>query len=412
VGLIVQKFGGTSVGSVERILKVAEKIIETKIQGNDVVVVVSAMGKSTDVLVDLAKQLSDDPPDREMDMLLTTGEQVSIALLAMALQSKGYPAVSLTGWQAGIVTESIHTKARIEQIDNSKIMNHLQKGRIVIVAGFQGVTAHGEITTLGRGGSDTTAVALAASLKADLCEIYTDVVGVFSADPRVVPTARKLAEISFDEMLELARLGAGVLHPRAVDCAKKYKVRLTVRSSFTDEEGTTIREETKMEKGSAVCGVAHNNNVAKITVKNMPNQVHAFSSLLTVLAKSYINVDDIIQSSYESSLTNISFSLSEDDLKRTLKVLKANKTRLAFEEVIAEVGLAKVSVVGTGMLTNSEGVMSMFKSLASVNIPIKMVSTSEIKVSCIIPADMTEAAVRTLHRAFRLDVAEIAVIQG
>jgi aspartate kinase len=408
----VQKFGGTSVGSVERILKVAEKIIETKIQGNDVVVVVSAMGKSTDVLVDLAKQLSDDPPDREMDMLLTTGEQVSIALLAMALQSKGYPAVSLTGWQAGIVTESIHTKARIEQIDNSKIMNHLQKGRIVIVAGFQGVTAHGEITTLGRGGSDTTAVALAASLKADLCEIYTDVVGVFSADPRVVPTARKLAEISFDEMLELARLGAGVLHPRAVDCAKKYKVRLTVRSSFTDEEGTTIREETKMEKGSAVCGVAHNNNVAKITVKNMPNQVHAFSSLLTVLAKSYINVDDIIQSSYESSLTNISFSLSEDDLKRTLKVLKANKTRLAFEEVIAEVGLAKVSVVGTGMLTNSEGVMSMFKSLASVNIPIKMVSTSEIKVSCIIPADMTEAAVRTLHRAFRLDVAEIAVIQG
>ncbi|GEN36651.1 aspartate kinase [Aneurinibacillus danicus] len=412
MGLIVQKFGGTSVGSVERILKVAEKIIETKIQGNDVVVVVSAMGKSTDVLVDLAKQLSDDPPDREMDMLLTTGEQVSIALLAMALQSKGYPAVSLTGWQAGIVTESIHTKARIEQIDNSKIMNHLQKGRIVIVAGFQGVTAHGEITTLGRGGSDTTAVALAASLKADLCEIYTDVVGVFSADPRVVPTARKLAEISFDEMLELARLGAGVLHPRAVDCAKKYKVRLTVRSSFTDEEGTTIREETKMEKGSAVCGVAHNNNVAKITVKNMPNQVHAFSSLLTVLAKSYINVDDIIQSSYESSLTNISFSLSEDDLKRTLKVLKANKTRLAFEEVIAEVGLAKVSVVGTGMLTNSEGVMSMFKSLASVNIPIKMVSTSEIKVSCIIPADMTEAAVRTLHRAFRLDVAEIAVIQG
>lgn len=408
----MQKFGGTSVGSVERILKVAEKIIETKIQGNDVVVVVSAMGKSTDVLVDLAKQLSDDPPDREMDMLLTTGEQVSIALLAMALQSKGYPAVSLTGWQAGIVTESIHTKARIEQIDNSKIMNHLQKGRIVIVAGFQGVTAHGEITTLGRGGSDTTAVALAASLKADLCEIYTDVVGVFSADPRVVPTARKLAEISFDEMLELARLGAGVLHPRAVDCAKKYKVRLTVRSSFTDEEGTTIREETKMEKGSAVCGVAHNNNVAKITVKNMPNQVHAFSSLLTVLAKSYINVDDIIQSSYESSLTNISFSLSEDDLKRTLKVLKANKTRLAFEEVIAEVGLAKVSVVGTGMLTNSEGVMSMFKSLASVNIPIKMVSTSEIKVSCIIPADMTEAAVRTLHRAFRLDVAEIAVIQG
>lgn len=412
MGLIVQKFGGTSVGTIERIQKVADRIIQTKSKGKDVVAVVSAMGKSTDVLVDMANQISSNPSDREMDMLLTTGEQVTIALLCMALQEKGCPAVSMTGWQAGIETESIHSRARIKEIENKKIQEALSQGKVVIVAGFQGVTADGEITTLGRGGSDTTAVALAASLKAELCEIYTDVVGVYTADPRIAPQAQKLDRISFDEMLELATLGAGVLHPRAVECAKKHSVKLTVRSSFSDEEGTIIEEEKDMEKGLIVSGVAHDEQVAKVTVTNMSNQIGTLSSLFTTLAEAHINVDVIIQSSYEAALTNISFSVSGDDLDRTLEILRLNQEKLNYEEVIYEKGLAKVSIVGAGMVTNPGVAANMFKVLAEANVNIKMVSTSEIKVSCIIPAELTQTAVKSLHTAFGLDVAETAMVQG
>lgn len=412
MGIIVQKYGGTSVGSVERIKKVAERVAATKEQGHDCVVVVSAMGKSTDVLVDMAKEICDFPDEREMDMLLTTGEQVSISLLTMALHQLGYSAISLTGWQAGMVTESVHGKARIKNIDNSRIKSELERGRIVIVAGFQGWTEEREITTLGRGGSDTTAVALAGSLQADVCEIYTDVTGVYTADPRIVPGARKLQSISYDEMLELATLGAGVLHPRAVECAKKYNVKLTVRSSFVDEPGTDVEEESNMEQGLIVSGVAHDKNVAKITVVNMPNKVGTLSSLFTALAEEHINVDIIIQSSYDTENTNISFSVTASDLKRTLEVLEQNKARLSFTELLFEEGLAKVSIVGAGMITNPGVAAQMFHQLSEVDVPIKMVSTSEIKVSCVIPADLTEKAVKALHSAFGLDVDTEAVVYG
>lgn len=395
----MQKFGGTSVGSIDRILMVTERIVEAKNKGNDVVVVVSAMGQSTNSLVDMAKRLSQNPAGREMDMLLSSGEQVSISLLAMALISKGYPAVSLTGWQAGIMTDTVHNRARIVHIHSNKIVNLVQKGNIVIVAGFQGITEDGEVTTLGRGGSDTTAVALAGSIKADLCEIYTDVSGVFSADPRIVPTAKKLFRISLAEMMELATLGAGVLHPRAVECAKKYNVRLMVRSSFTDEEGTFIEGDVDMEE-KLVCGVTHKDNIAKITIKKFD----ALSSLFTILVKSHIDVDIITQCSDELSLTNLSFTVSIEDLGRTLDLLESNKTTLAFEELNTEVGLAKVSIVGSGLVSNPEATAKIFTALASEHIPIKMVSNSEMKVSCIIPDGMTERAVRTLHSVFGFDV--------
>lgn len=412
MGLIVQKYGGTSVGTIERIMRVADRIIETKQQGNDVVVVVSAMGKSTDVLVDMAKQISEQPPTREMDMLLTTGEQVSIALLAMALQSKGHAAVSMTGWQAGITTDSIHSKARIQEIDNQRVRDAISAGNIVIVAGFQGVTETGEITTLGRGGSDTTAVALAASLEADKCEIFTDVSGVFTADPRVVQSAQKLDSISYDEMLELANLGAGVLHPRSVETAKKYKVRLVVRSSFTNEEGTYVEEVASMETGRVVSGVAHDEDVAKITVIGMPAKVGTLSLLFNTLASAQVNVDIIIQSSYDAAVTNISFTVSSDDLAHALEVLNQKSAELGFESVDYEKGLTKVSIVGAGMVTNPGVAAEMFRQLAEQQISIKMVSTSDIKISCVIPAEFTGLAVSTLHTAFGLDVEEAAVVHG
>ncbi|HJV44428.1 MAG TPA: aspartate kinase [Bacillota bacterium] len=412
MGIIVQKFGGTSVGTLERMERVANRIIQTREQGHEVVVVVSAMGKSTDILVDMAKQLSGKPSEREMDMLLTTGEQVSISLLSIALQQKGYRAVSLTGWQAGIVTEPVHNKARIRKIDSNKVSKYLKEDNIVIVAGFQGVTEGGQITTLGRGGSDTTAVALAASLQAELCEIYTDVSGVFTADPRIASRARKLNSISYDEMLELANLGAGVLHPRAVECAKRYNVKLTVRSSFGEEEGTMIQEEPDMENGLMISGVAHDESVAKITVVNLQNKIGALSSIFSTLAQAHINVDVIIQSANESSTTTIAFTVAEDDLVRTIDLLKRDQERLNFEEVRAEKGLAKVSIVGAGMVSNPGVAASMFKYLASAGIDILMVSTSEIKVSCIISTELAKLAVQTLHSAFGLDAAELAEVHG
>lgn len=410
LALIVQKFGGTSVGSVERIKNVAKRVIEEKENGNDVVVVVSAMGKTTDVLVDMAKEISPYPNKREMDMLLTTGEQVTISLLAMALMEEGYEAVSYTGWQAGIQTEALHSNARILNIETSRIENPLQSGKIVIVAGFQGITADGEITTLGRGGSDTTAVALAAALKAARCDIYTDVTGVFTTDPRYVKGARKLLSVSYDEMLELANLGAGVLHPRAVEFAKNYNIPLEVRSSMERTTGTRIEEEASMEQNLIVRGIAFEDNITRISILGMPNAIGSLSNIFTLLAKHHINVDIIIQSITADGNTNLSFSIKSQDLKETLEVLESNKSTLQFEDIETETGLAKVSIVGSGMVSNPGVAAEMFSVLSQNGIQIKMVSTSEIKVSTVVDEKHMITAVESLHEAFQLDVGEPSTI--
>ncbi|MDQ1144822.1 aspartate kinase [Bacillus sp. SORGH_AS 510] len=402
MGLVVQKFGGTSVGSVERILNVASRVKEEIEQENNVVVVVSAMGKSTDQLVGLAKEISNVPNKREMDMLLSTGEQVTIALLSMALNQQGIPAVSFTGWQAGIVTEPVHGNARISNINTETIKRQLGEGKVVIVAGFQGITEDGEITTLGRGGSDTTAVALAAALHADKCDIYTDVTGVFTTDPRYVKEARKLLSVSYDEMLELANLGAGVLHPRAVEFAKNYQVRLEVRSSMEKIEGTVIEGEATMEQNLVVRGVAFEDEITKVTVLGLTNSLTSLSTIFTTLAQNQINVDIIIQSTTEGGSANLSFSIHTNDLLETLKVLEDNKAVLGYEQLDAENKLAKVSIVGSGMISNPGVAAKMFEVLASNDIQIKMVSTSEIKVSAVLEEKNMLKAVELLHSAFEL----------
>jgi aspartate kinase len=402
MGLIVQKFGGTSVGSVERIQHVAQCVYEEKEKGNDVVVVVSAMGKSTDQLVNLAKEISSQPSKREMDMLLTTGEQVTIALLSMALNQKGLEAVSFTGWQAGIVTEPVHGNARIIKIQTESIDAQLSAGKVVIVAGFQGITENGEITTLGRGGSDTTAVALAAALKADTCDIYTDVTGVFTSDPRFIKNARKLLSVSYDEMLELANLGAGVLHPRAVEFAKNYNVSLQVRSSMERIEGTVIEEEATMEQNLVVRGVAFEDEITKISVLGLTDSLTSLSTIFTTLAQNQINVDIIIQSTTEMGNANLAFSIKSDDLQETISVLEDHKELLGYEQLSAENKLAKVSIVGSGMISNPGVAAKMFEVLATNKIPIKMVSTSEIKVSAVVEERNMIRAVEVLHAAFEL----------
>ncbi|WP_458109777.1 aspartate kinase [Bacillus zhangzhouensis] len=402
MGLIVQKFGGTSVGSTEKIRKAAERVITERKAGHDVVVVVSAMGKSTDVLVDLAKELTDDPSNREMDMLLTTGEQVTISLLAMALQAKGYDAISFTGWQAGMKTEQVHGNARIVDIDESRIKEELSAGKVVVVAGFQGIADDLHITTLGRGGSDTTAVALAAALKADKCDIYTDVPGVFTTDPRYVPSARKLAGISYDEMLELANLGAGVLHPRAVEFAKNYQVPLEVRSSIVNESGTLIEEESSMEQNLVVRGIAFEDQMTRVTVCGLSSGLTTLSTIFTTLAKQNINVDIIIQSVSSTNQTSISFSVKTDDLSKTVEVLEEYKGALGYEQIETESKLAKVSIVGSGMVSNPGVAAEMFAVLAQKDIQVKMVSTSEIKVSTVVSRDDMVKAVEALHDAFDL----------
>ncbi|MBS4215433.1 aspartate kinase [Neobacillus rhizophilus] len=402
MGLIVQKFGGTSVGSIEKILNVAECVRGEKERGNQVVVVVSAMGKSTDQLVNMAKEISEQPNKREMDMLLSTGEQVTIALLSMALNQKGLEAVSFTGWQAGIMTEPVHGNARISKINTDAVQKQLHAGKVVIVAGFQGVTEDGEITTLGRGGSDTTAVALAAALNADKCDIYTDVTGVFTTDPRYVKNARKLLSVSYDEMLELANLGAGVLHPRAVEFAKNYNVRLEVRSSMEKVEGTVIEGEATMEQNLVVRGVAFEDGITRVTVLGLRNSLTSLSTIFTTLAKNQINVDIIIQSTTEEGAANLSFSIHTDDWIPTLNVLENNKETLAYDQLDAENKLAKVSIVGSGMISNPGVAAKMFEVLANSNIPVKMVSTSEIKVSAVVEEKNMLKAVEALHEAFEL----------
>lgn len=405
MGIIVQKFGGTSVGSIERIQHVANRVMAEVNNGKEVVVVVSAMGKTTDELVRLAKRLTNHPNKREMDMLLSTGEQVSIALLAMALEAKGQRAVSLTGWQAGIQTEAVHGNARITHIDPARIKAHLQEGKVVIVAGFQGVTAAGEITTLGRGGSDTTAVALAAALEAEKCDIYTDVTGVFTTDPRYVKQARKLQAISYDEMLELANLGAGVLHPRAVEFAKNYQVPLEVRSSMVEEPGTIVKEEVSMEQHLIVRGIAFEDQVTRVTVQHLPKGLQTLPTIFTALANRGINVDIIIQSTTSSETTSVSFSIRTEDLQETLEVLQSWEGI----NVEHESQLAKVSIVGSGMISNPGVAAQMFQVLAAEGIEVKMVSTSEIKISTVIAQEKMVAAVEALHAAFQLEEKEVVV---
>jgi aspartate kinase len=402
MGLIVQKFGGTSVADVERITNVANRVAEEKRNGSDVVVVVSAMGKTTDILVQMANELSSSPSKREMDMLLSTGEQVTISLLAMALMEQGLDAVSYTGWQAGIETESVHGNARIKQIHTEKIKNALEEGKVVIVAGFQGLAGNGEITTLGRGGSDTTAVALAAALGADKCDIYTDVTGVFTTDPRVVKGARKLLGVSYDEMLELANLGAGVLHPRAVEFAKNYGVTLEVRSSMEKERGTVIEEEMEMEQNLVVRGIAFEDQITRVSVLGLDNSLTSMPTIFSTLAKHHINVDIIVQSGTGTDKANISFSIKSGDLAETLDVLEGSKELLNYQSIESETGLSKVSIVGAGMISNPGVAAKMFEVLAEEGIQVKMVSTSEIKVSTVVEQESMVKAVEALHDAFEL----------
>lgn len=407
MGIVVQKFGGTSVGSVERIQRVADTVAKTKASGHQVVVVVSAMGKSTDELVELAYQINDRPSPREMDMLLTTGEQVSIALLTMALNARGLSARSMTGWQAGIRTNHVHGKAMVQHVDTMPIMKCLERDEIVVVAGFQGISPDGEITTLGRGGSDTSAVTLAAALQADYCEIYTDVTGVYTADPRVVPNAQKMDEISYEEMLELAHLGAGVLHPRSVESALLNQVQLVVRSSFVDEPGTWVKEADSMETALNVRGIAHDLNVARIKVLGLPNREDTLTRLFSCLAEAHINVDMIVQSEHDSQHVDVAFSVDEAEGEEAKKVLEEAKEELGFVKILSESGLAKVSAVGVGMMTRPGVAAKMFATLSEAGIRIKMVSTSEIKISCVVDREAALDAVRKLHTAFGLDVKEL-----
>ncbi|GGE76352.1 aspartate kinase [Priestia taiwanensis] len=402
MGIVVQKFGGTSVGSPERIHHVADLIINEYKRGSKVVAVVSAMGHTTDELVHLANCVSEVKYKREMDMLLSTGEQVSIALLTMALKSKGMDAISLTGWQAGIETESFHGNARIENIRTDRMKSYLDEGKVLVVAGFQGMSAEGEITTLGRGGSDTTAVAIAAALEADVCDIYTDVQGVYTTDPRVVSTASKLDFVSYEEMLEFANLGAGVIHPRAVEFAKNYHVKVSVRSSMESVPGTVIGEEEVVENQSVVKGIAFEEDVTKVTVKGLPITVDGLSVVFSSLANKGVNVDIIIQHIVQEKM-NISFSIKTEDLQDTLVTLEDEKHQLQFDSVQYEKDLCKVSIVGSGMVSNPGVAALMFNILAEEGILVKMVSTSEIKVSTVITQESMKKAVCAIHDGFRLE---------
>lgn len=399
--LIVKKFGGSSVANKERVYNVAERILEDYKQGHKVVVVLSAQGDTTDDLIAKAKEVNPNPSRREMDMLLTTGEQQSVALMAMALENMGYPAISLNAYQVGMYTTSAYSNARLKSIDSDRINAELDRKNIVIVTGFQGINKYDDITTLGRGGSDTTAVALAAALKADKCEIFTDVDGVYTADPRVVKEARKLEEITYDEMLELASLGAKVLHNRSVELAKKYGVELVVRSSLTKAEGTVVKEDVKMEK-MLVSGVAADKNTAQIAVVGIKDEPGQAFKLFSLLAKHNINVDIILQSIGRESTKDISFTVSRDMLNETVELIQTNLERISGEKIEVDENVSKVSIVGAGMASNPGVASIMFEALYDSDINIKMISTSEIKVSVLINEKDTEDAINALHDAFKL----------
>jgi aspartate kinase len=401
VSLIVQKFGGTSVATPDRIKHVAQRVVATRAAGHQVVVVVSAPGDTTDDLIAMARQINGRPPAREMDMLLATGEQVSIALLAMAITALGHEAISLTGGQARIRTEPVHTRARILGVDRRRIDRELASGRIVIVAGFQGITDDDEITTLGRGGSDTTAVALASALGADLCQIYTDVEGVFTADPRVVPGARKLREVSYDEMLEMASSGALVVQTRAAELAKQYRVPLEVRSSFVDREGTIVSD--GFERRRLVTGVTHDRDVAKITATGLIDRPGIAHTLFRAIADCHVNVNMIIQSVPRGERADISFTVAKPDMAAAVEAARGVAGEIGAEEILADDQVAMVSIVGAGMISNPGVAARMFGALAREGVNIQLIATSEIKVSCVIRADDVERAVRALHREFELD---------
>jgi len=403
MALIVQKYGGTSVGSPDRIKNVAARVAKYHAKGDKIVVVVSAMSGVTDNLIKLAKEIMPLPSEREMDVLLATGEQTTIALAAIALHSLGIPAVSMTGAQAGIVTDGVHTKAKIHNITPKKVHDMLNQGKVVIVAGFQGQTPEGQITTLGRGGSDLTAIALAAALKADLCQIYTDVDGVYTTDPRIVPNAKKLAEISYDEMLELASLGAKVMQSRSVEFAKKFGVVFEVRSSLNENPGTIVKEETKSMEGVVVRGVALDKNQAKVTLVAVPDKPGVAARIFKALGDATVNVDMIVQNISHGTgtrATDLSFTVEKADLLKAQKVIEDLKKEIAFGDVITTEKIGKLSIVGVGMKSHTGVAGKMFETLANEGVNIDMISTSEIKISVVIDLAKGEAAMKAVHAAF------------
>ncbi len=400
--IIVQKYGGSSVANPERIQRVAQRVVETKRRGREVVVVVSALGDTTDELIDLAYQVTHQPSERELDMLLATGEQMSVALLAMAIHTMGEDAVSFTGAQVGILTDGTHTKARLVDINAKRIVEELAKSRIVIVAGFQGVNLNQDITTLGRGGSDLTAVALAEALKAEVCEIFTDVEGVYTADPRLVPQARKLDTISYDEMLEMASLGAQVMQARSIFVAKRFEVPIHVRSSFSLREGTMITKTVKAMEDIVVSGVTLQKDEAKVTVRDVPDKPGMAAQIFGELATNGVNVDMIVQNVSREGATDLSFTVVKGDLPVTLRITRRVASRIGAGEVTTDEGVAKLSIVGIGMRSHSGVAARMFEAMARERINIEMISTSEIKISCVIRRQHADRAVRVIHHAFGL----------
>jgi aspartate kinase len=404
MALVVQKYGGTSVGSVEKIKNVASKVAKSYREGNNVAVVVSAMSGQTDKLLNLARELSPRPDPRELDVIVSTGEQVSIALLAMALKDIGVPARSVLGFQIPIITDKAYTKARIESITDKYFKKIFNAGEVAVVAGFQGMTEEGDITTLGRGGSDTSAVALAAAMKADICEIYTDVDGVYTSDPNICEKARRLDRISYDEMLEMASLGAKVLQTRSVEFAKKYNVPVVVKSTFTDEGGTLVtKEDSEMER-EVVSGITYDKNEAKISLLAIPDRPGVAAEIFTALAEKNINVDMIIQNiSVDGKSADLSFTVTKSDFQTAMEIIKNESKTLKAKDIIGDTSIAKISIVGVGMRSHAGVAARMFNALSKVGINIQMISTSEIKVSCVIDEKFIELGVRELHEEFTLD---------
>jgi aspartate kinase len=406
MAIIVQKYGGSSVADVDKLRNVARRAIKAKEQGNEVVVVVSAMGKTTDGLIALARQVTDHPDVREMDVLLSTGELVSSTLLAMALKSMGHEAVSLSGAQAGIMTDAMYTKARIIDIEVKRMKKELKANKIVIVAGFQGITSEEDVTTLGRGGSDTTAVALAIALKADVCETYTDVDGVYTADPRIVPEARKVKEIGYEEMMELASSGAKVLHMRCVELGEMYDMPILVASSFTDAPGSLIHGGMEMETRAKVRGIALDQNVAKVTILGVPDKPGIASTVFDALAKANVSVDTIVQNASVERVTDLTFTVAKSDLDEAIRVVEPIVKSIGARGCVADAKLGKVSIIGIGMQNTPGYAAKMFRSLYDAGINIELITTSEIRITCIVHEDKAKDAVKALHKAFELDKGE------